>query len=141
MGDTERAAIVADLETGLSVRATARKHGRDPSTVSRIGQAAGVDIQRCQTNKATAARRDYDLTARLALLNKVFDRVEALLPDTDKPLELQQLTTALAIAIDKRRLEDGEATSRNEVSSSGVRDRLAGRLDELAARRRTHGAA
>lgn len=139
--EDERTSILDDLRAGESVRGAAQRASRAPSTVSRVAASAGLEIERCQTKKATAARRDYDLSARLALLNKVFDQVETLLPTCLKPLEVQQLATALAIAIDKRRLEDGEATSRAEVSSSGVRDRLVSRLDELAARRRSAGAA
>lgn len=141
LSETERESILEDLRAGESVRGAARRASRAPITVSRLARDAGIDVVRTQTNRASQARRDYDLPARLALLNKVFDQVETLLPTCFKPLEVQQLATALAIAIDKRRLEDGEATSRAEVSSHDVRGRLASRLDELAARRATAGAA
>lgn len=141
MTDAQISAILADLKAGASVRATAKAHGVSAMTISRIGAANGIDANRTRTKKANEARRDYAQTARLGLLNKVFDRIEEILPTCTRAQELAQLTTALAIAIDKRRLEDGEATSRSEVSSHGVRERLVSKLDELAARRRPAGAA
>jgi hypothetical protein len=50
------------------------------------------------------------------------------------------LVIALGILIDKRRLEDGEATSRTEIHGDVVKERLTSRLDELAARRRQKAA-
>jgi hypothetical protein len=133
--DDERERILALLRSGLSAGATARQCGRSQPTVSRIAWAAGIDLNQCATTKAVAARRDFDLANRLALLNKLFIKADQLSETVDKPLELQQLSTAVAIMIDKRRLEDGEATSRSEVHDDSTRARLGGRLDELAARR------
>jgi hypothetical protein len=81
--------------------------------------------------------------ARLDFLNRLFTKAETMLSDCRTPRQLQTLVTATAILIDKRRLEDGEATGRMEVSNPGeeARERIARRIDELAARRREKGAA
>lgn len=143
LSDEQRAAILADLRAGRPVRAIAAAQGCAISTVSEVGRSAGHAANVRQTNKATAARTDWAQAARLELLNRLFAKADSLLATVDSPLHLQQLATATAILIDKRRLEDGDATARTEVASpaGGARERIAGRLDELAARRRTEGVA
>jgi hypothetical protein len=143
LSDEQRAAILADLRAGRPVRAIAADHGCNPSTVSRTAAAHGVACNVARTKKATAARKDWAQAARLELLNRLFAKADALLAGVDSPLHLQQLATATAVLIDKRRLEDGDATARTEVASpaADARERIAGRLDELAARRRTEGVA
>ena len=92
--------------------------------------------------EALAAQRDYVQVERLALLNEGFEKARALLQKITTPQELQQWSVATGTLIDKRRLEDGEATSRSEVSNGDdARARLASRLDELAQRRATKSAA
>jgi transposase-like protein len=136
VSDEERARIEATLRDGASINATARRHGRAPATVASIGRAAGIDVAYSAPKKANAARRDYALAERLALLNAGMDKAARLLATVTTPHELQQWMMAVAIGIDKRRLEDGEATSRTDVrDDSAKREELAARLDELAARR------
>ena len=135
VSDEERAAIEAALRGGQSGGATARQFGRSISTIVGIAKRAGIALDQSATNKAVAARRDFDLANRLDLLNTLFTKAGELSGKIKKPIELQQLATAVAIMIDKRRLEDGEATSRAEVHDDSTRTQLAGRLDELAGRR------
>src|SRR5215207_9284860 len=104
--DEERAQIEAALLAGESLHATAGKFERSKETISRIARAAGITFERLHTEKAAAARRDYALAERVGLLNQYFDRAEAMLPYTYLASEFQQMATALAILIDKRRLED-----------------------------------
>jgi hypothetical protein len=141
--DEQRADLLADLRAGMAVRVAAGKYGCSTGTVSNIARAAGVQLNVQPTKKASAARRDWAQTERLDLINRLFDKANAMLDQVSTELHLQQLTTAIAVMIDKRRLEDGEATTRAEVSDSGeeARERIARRLDELAARRREKGAA
>lgn len=56
MTEGEREAILADLRSGMSVRATAREHGRDKSTVSALASKAGVAVDGTQTAAATERR-------------------------------------------------------------------------------------
>jgi len=143
LSDEQRAAILADLRAGGSVRAVARAHGTSAMTVSRTGRSGGVEVTYQATKKASACRKDWALVERLELLNRLFAKADELLPTVVRPLHLQQLATTVGILIDKRRLEDGDATGRMEVSTpaADARERIAGRLDELAARRRTEGVA
>jgi hypothetical protein len=96
-----------------------------------------------QTNAATQAHIDYTQPARLALLNKAFAKAEYILDNAvERAGALSQWSIAFGILTDKRRLEDGEATSRAEVANvDDARTRLASRLDELSTRRAAREAA
>jgi hypothetical protein len=133
--------ILALLAEGQSCRAIARAVGCSISTVSGVAAADGFSFERSRTKKAAAATRDYAQANRLALLNRGFEKAGHLLDTIDTSGSFQQWTVAVAVLIDKRRLEDGEATSRSDVVSTDARDRLASRLDELSARRDAHRAA
>jgi enoyl-CoA hydratase/carnithine racemase len=114
--------------------------GISPGSVNRIAKLNGLEYS-AVPKPANEARRDYAQAERLKLVNEFFDKTRALLPEVDEPQKLQHLATTLAILIDKRRLEDGEATSRAEVNSTDARDRIAGRITELTTRRRAEGVA
>ncbi|MCL6640251.1 MAG: helix-turn-helix domain-containing protein [Candidatus Rokubacteria bacterium] len=133
--------IAERLQAGEPVRSVARSLGVHSSTVSRAARKLGVDVQRCATERATAAKMEFDAARRLEMINAFADKAAEMLPTVRRPIELQHLTTALAILIDKRRLEEGEATARTEVTSHGAREELARRIDELAARRAAKRAA
>ncbi len=135
--DKERARIVAFLRDGQTQGWTAKEVGRDKSTVSRVAKAEGIDSNVAATKKATDARRDYTLAERLLLLNEGFDKARDLLPTIKEPKDLQAWMIALATGIDKRRLEDGQATDRTESVDPERRKRLHGTLDELDALRRS----
>lgn len=133
-----RQAIEAGLRAGESIGKVSRRVGCAKATASKIAHAIGVVPNVQATKKASEARRDFALANRLDILNAGFEKAQTILTGIQTPQELQQWTVAVGTLIDKRRLEDGEATSRTE-DTGNVRDRLAGRLDELAARRRTAG--
>lgn len=136
VSDDERAQIEAALRDGQTGGQTARRFGRSISTIVGIAQRAGIALDQSATRKAVAAKRDYNQAERLLLLNRFFQKAGTMLPLTESTLSFQQLTTALAILIDKRRLEDGEATSRSEVHDNGdAKEQLAARIVDLAARR------
>lgn len=137
----EEQQILDALIAGQSQNAVAKQFGRGCATVNRIAKANGLEYS--APKNAIEARVDYCAAERLKLLNAGFDKALELLPHIDAPQPLQQWTVAVGTLIDKRRLEDGEATSRSEVSDhrDDARARLAGRLDELATRRRARPAA
>lgn len=141
LSDDERAAIVAALRAGESVYGTAKRFGRARSTISDVAKGAGVDTERSATKKANDARRDYDLAGRLELLNSGFEKAKTILDTITDPADLQRWTVAVGTLIDKRRLEDGDVTSRTETVGDDTRDRLARKLDELAERRRAQSVA
>jgi hypothetical protein len=134
--DDERAAIEAALRDGQSGGKTARQFGRSIATVVGIAKRAGIALDQSATKKAVAAKVDYDQANRLQLINEFFTVTRSMLhTGAETPAQLKDLSLTLAILVDKRRLEDGEATSRSEVHDDSTRTRLGGRLDELAARR------
>jgi hypothetical protein len=139
---TERARIVAALQTGKSQYAVAKAFGRSPGTVNAIGQQAGVSPGHSATKQANAARRDYAQAERLLFINEIFDKARELLQTVKSADDLQRIAITAGILVDKRRLEDGEATSRSEnLNADLTRDRLASRVDELATRRGQKAAA
>jgi len=127
--------IAALLHAGTPRNEIARQVGCSPGVVTKIAQALDVPCDRSQTKKATAAKRDYDQAERLALLNAGFDKARSLLEAITTPAHFQTWSVALATLIDKRRLEDGEVTSRTDVVTGSARELITRRLDELAARR------
>lgn len=135
----DHAAILEALQTGESQNAVAKRFGCGPATVNRIAKRNGLEYS--APKKAAEARRDYAATERLSLLNKLFDKVREMVDGPLTPNGLQALTISMGILTDKRRLEDGEVTARMEVNGGDARERIARRLDELAARRAEKGAA
>lgn len=138
-------AIVEALRAGESQKAVARRLGCSPGTVNRIAKLNRIEPGSVEKSPALLAAEqaaaDYSLERRMALLNKVFAQAEQMIETATTPHKLQALAIALGILIDKRRLEDGEVTARTEVNGGDARERIARRLDELAARRREKGAA
>lgn len=139
MKKADHAAIIEALKAGETQNAVARKLGCSPGTVNRVAQLNGLEYSR--PKHAAEVRRDYCQAERLRLLNRLFDKVGELLEGPLTPNGLQALTISAGILTDKRRLEDGEATSRTEVHGDEARELVASRLDELASRRRTSDAA
>jgi len=90
---------------------------------------------------------NYERDTRARLGNKIMMAIELELEDhlqakrdgEDGVLtsrDLKDLAITFGVLTDKRRLDDGEATERQEVDVAAARAAVAGRLDELAARRR-----
>lgn len=123
------------LKEGKSQNKTAKEVGRSPGLVNKVAREEGlVNIQ--PPKNANGARRDYAQAERLALLNKGFDKAEDLLGSIGDAKELASWMIAVATGIDKRRLEDGEATHRGETIDPERRKRMRESLDEVAAQRR-----
>lgn len=141
----DHSAIIEALQAGESQKAVARRLGCGAATVNRVAKRNGLEpsttTKMALSAAASAAASDYCLERRLALLNKVFAKAEELIDTATTPHRLQALAIAIGILTDKRRLEDGEVTARTEVNGGEARERIASRLDELAARRRAEGAA
>lgn len=110
----ERRRIVAYLKAGKSQGWIAREVGRNKSTVNRIARSEGIESNVAATKKASQARRDYAQAERLELLNEGFDKAREVLGRIRTAKDLQAWMVAVGTGIDKRRLEDGEATDRSE---------------------------
>lgn len=131
---SERRRILRALREGKSQNAVAREFGRAPVTVCRIAKKAGLSYS--PPKNANEARHDYAQAERLKFLNAIFDKATELLANVTQPDDLRSIAITAGILIDKRRLEDGEATTVTESRNSDItRERLASRVDELAARR------
>ena len=136
LSDQTRQQVMAAIAAGKPRNQIARETGVSAGSVTTIAREMGAAFDQSATKKAVQARRTYAQAERLDLLNEGFETARAMLPRCERPHELFQWAVAVGTLIDKRRLEEGEATSRAEVNNgSDARDRLARRLDDLAAQR------
>ena len=122
--DEEREKILELLREGFSHGQVARRTGRSQSAVSALAKEYSIEpVYRMP--KAQLAAREYNKVERLNLLNLMFDKASELLDRSDLTArDFKDLVTAVAICIDKRRLEDGKAGEIREqrTSSSGGLD-------------------
>lgn len=132
--DEEREAIAADLAAGTSAGRVARARGRSISTVLKVARERGIALDQSRTQKAVAARADFDRTARLELLNEGVATARRLLRGITAPHHLQQWSVAVGILIDKRRLEDGQATSRSVIEMGDLAEMSDEELAAVAGR-------
>lgn len=137
LGPAIRERLEQLLRSGVGVRGTARLTGVSPMTVSRFAKSIGLDVSSPATAAPIAANKAYNAAERVRVIDLLFAKIEELMPTCSTPHKLQALATTLGIAIDKRRLEDGDATSRTEVTGDEAREQLTRRIHELAARRRS----
>lgn len=133
-------AIVKDLQAGMSRTSVARKHDIQPKVVDRIAYQTGLRRDETlpgdtPTSAAHRARHTYAKDRRIQLIDKLFEKAEDMLNDICDPAELDKLISGIARLIDKRRLEDGEATSRTETATTIAKESLETKLDDLAKRR------
>jgi hypothetical protein len=78
---------------------------------------------------------DYDPERRRNLLNHLLYTAEGMIPDVNTPRELYSIVTAVAMLIDRKRLEDGEVTSRSEtIVIEDLRSQLVKKLTEVTER-------
>jgi transposase-like protein len=124
--DGERDRMLSLLREGFSHCEVARRTGRSQSTVSALAKEYGIQPVNLMPRVQQAAR-DYNKVERRNLLNLAFDKAGDLLERRDiTARDFKDVVTAVAIAIDKRRLEDGEA---GEISEQRTGSSSSGRLD------------
>jgi transposase-like protein len=105
-----RAAVIADLESeNGSTRDIAERHGISPASVSRIGSAAGIELDRSKTKIATEAVV-ADARARRAIeasesIN-VAAHLRGKLLKSESGRDAQGWATAYGIMIDKHAMLD-----------------------------------
>lgn len=124
--------VKQDLEsTEDTYRKIAMRHGVSIKEVRHIAQEEGLEREEPQGPST------YNKEARIELLDAAFARLSDMLQVVDTPREMQQITSALSTLIDKRRLEDGEATERHEHGlTDEARATLATKLEGVAESRR-----
>lgn len=104
--------------TGRCVQQWAAKQGRP------LG-ALALELSREQRNNAAAAgvasavNASYGVAERLKLSDEFFAKAREMLMLAAEPKDVYQLSLAFAILTDKRRLEEGLATGRQETIDGG----------------------
>ena len=108
VGEDEERAILEALESGKTTRQVAEDFDRAPSTISDVAKRNGLDLaERSETKKAAIAKSCYASEARIELVGELLNKAKQLMKSCDSSRDLQYLATAIAIGIDKRRLEEG----------------------------------
>lgn len=121
ISEEQRAYVLDLLSQGYGRNQAARETNLGLATITRIAQEHGVVQDRSAVKSALDAARDMTAARQLALLNLAAERAEELLTaEKLSAKDLQSAVTAVAIAIDKRRLITGEATERSESTSIHV---------------------
>jgi transposase-like protein len=134
----KRAAILADIDAGMSCRAASRKHGVSQSTVSRLAKDHDRNFERSQTKKATeAAKIDHaavlvKLAARSAsVAGDILASFEAMGLDDWKAVSPHTRAIALGICADKAR---ELAPDDDEAQAAAAKSVLSAVLDNLTAK-------
>ncbi len=124
---------------GISTRSLHRWAATHDMPLPAPGTNAGIDAM-ALANRAYAKTQRIEVGERmLDLVEETLNRLEVemkkdieFIPDAN---DMKNLATTFAILTDKRRLEDGDPTSRHEVQSESVRLELSAKLDALALRK------
>ena len=116
---TEKERIREMLDLNYSHNEIAKQVGRSQSTISGYAKREGYSpLPERTPTVAVQARREYSKQERLELIGLVFQRGEELLNKPDlSAREYKEVTTGIAIAIDKSRLEEGQPNSVHETRS------------------------
>lgn len=115
ISNDKKARIETLLLQGRSQHAVAREVGVSHTSVNNIAKAKSIKPSHVAPAHAIEAKKQYDLTGRLELSNELFDCIRALINSKDVGArDIKDLALAYGICTDKRRLEEGESTSRSE---------------------------
>jgi hypothetical protein len=133
MTEEEQAAICAFILDGNSAAKASQMFGRSPASISKALRTQNVVSMHPTPEAAHAALADYSTARRRILFNKIFDRVERIIDDEEPDAkDMKDLAIAVGITVDKRRLDDGEATQRSEKGEIGeAREKLQGKLEGI----------
>lgn len=108
VSEDEEKAIVEALESGKSTRFVARDFDRAQSTISDIVLRNGLDLAgRSAVKNATIAKSNYASIDRILVISECIAKGRELMAACEAPRDFQYIMTGLAIAFDKRRLEEG----------------------------------
>ena len=100
--------ILSLAKDGMSVRQISKALDVPSSTVSRALQDQGFSAVLASLAKAKASQSTYNSQRRINLLDAILEKASLMLPLLDKPGSLYGFVLGVAIAIDKRRLEDAD---------------------------------
>jgi IS30 family transposase len=117
--DEEKVLIRKLLEDEQSHNSIAERVGRSQSTISEFAKREGYSTLPERTPRvANQARRAFAKAERLELINLQLEVGKGKLESGElSARDYKEVTTAIAIGIDKRRLEEGESNSVHETRS------------------------
>jgi hypothetical protein len=130
---------------GWSQNRIAREVGCSPGAVNNLAKEKNIKPTHAAPEHANDARRKYSLAERIALSDELFDRIREMIARRDlTPKDIKEISLAYGITTDKRRLEDGESTSRSEQKFSrgfNLEEEFAKLDEKLAAENSENGEA
>jgi primosomal protein N' len=133
--EEQRKAIAQALREGIKPLDLAKEYNVSKGTIQNIAKEHEIDIVQSITKRANEARTIYTKTERGKLLDRFFDKIDEVLKTATDANDIRNLSIAMGTIIDKKRLEEGEATERTEVNGNDARERFMRRIDQLAERR------
>ena len=89
-----------------------------PRKVQVVDVIAPVAFTKTGADGLPVSTRTFDSNARKDLVDQGLTKALEILPEIANPRELQYWASAVSLLIDRRRMEDGEATQRVEVSDT-----------------------
>jgi hypothetical protein len=110
----EREGIAAALRAGGKRNEVARKFKRSFGAVSKIAAEIGITFDQSHAKKASEARRVYAAEERLLLSDEMFEKLREMVAKAEDAGNFRYLAVSYGILTEKRLLETGEATNRNE---------------------------
>jgi IS30 family transposase len=113
----EEKKIIEALNKGKSINKVAKELKRSSATISKYARKNNINIEYVVSKKAHEANSYYSKVNRMNLLRKGFEKAEELLTNAVEYRDFKDWSMAVAILIDKQRLEEGEPT---EISRSNV---------------------
>lgn len=83
--DTERASIIAAIESGKSCQTIAAEFARSPDTISRIARSIGWTFGHTNAARARESRSAYCAERRAEIAAACTEKVERILADLERP--------------------------------------------------------
>ncbi|MGB3943223.1 MAG: hypothetical protein WBK88_00330 [Methanothrix sp.] len=112
VAEDEEKRIIEALESGKTTRQVAEEVQRSKGTITNVAARNNLDlVGRAQNKKANLIRSCYDSAARIELIGELLNKAKELMKTCNSSRDLQYLATAIAIGIDKRRLEESTDSS------------------------------
>ena len=106
----EEMAILKAIQEGSSISKVSKEFNRGKASISRILKKNKIKTERSKTKKATEAKQFYSKQDRMNLLKQGFEKAADMLRNAEAFRDLKDWSMAVAILIDKQRLEEGEPT-------------------------------
>lgn len=123
--EIQRIIELYDNGNGLSQGQIAKELNRSKSYINGIIHSVGAVVgvrERSRTKNATDAHVEYCLKKRINLIDRGMEKLDTMLDSIDKPSGMKDWFVAVGIAIDKRRLEQPNGTSKSGLAD--IREHL-----------------